>query len=464
MKRTTLTAAIPALVFTGLLAAVSIFNIAIPQKDFSELENRTLAQFPALSAEAVRSGKWMTDFEQYSTDQFLFRGEFMRVKTTADLALMRRDNGRVYFGRDGYLFSADTISEKQEASNLTIGSSFLRRLRQEQPEVRTSVLLAPTAKSVLSELLPAHAPISDEQRAIKQAEAVLKQADPALCFTNPFDVLYSAAHSETGRNLEDSAQIYYRTDHHWTTDGAYAAYRLWAQENGFTPVSAGAFRRRIVSDSFLGTNQAKAPGYPVKPDSIVSYEPGSGTESVSGTERDSGGGGSSSAKTLNITIWKDITKPSEMERRASLYDEAALETKDQYTYFLGGNDPQVIVRTPNKNGRRLLLIKDSYANCFIPFLAQHYEEIYITDLRYSHGKLVFPAAASDAEGAGGCEDAEGSESSEGSVDPANAASANPNLAKSFFTDVMFLYNIESFCSDRNMAYLTQMVLAPPAAL
>lgn len=427
IKKGNLAAAIPALVFCALLAAFSLLNLALPKREFSEKENRPLAPFPAPSRERILSGSWMTDFETYTVDQLMFRDGFMSVKTAADRLILRKDNGNVYFGRDGYLFSMDNLNEKQEEKNLAVLTRFLEQTRQaertqaeqtqaqsaqtehshSEPPLRISVLLAPTAKSILPELLPDYAPVSDEPAAVERARAALLAADPALCFTDPSKDLDQTAH-------ENGTAIYYRTDHHWTTDGAYTAYRRWAQDNGFTPVAADAFIRTAISDSFLGTNDSKAPGAADKTDSIVRY-----------TLKDSSTA-AEPAKTPEMIIWKDITKPAQTEIREGLYDETALEKKDQYTYFLGGNDPQILIRTGANTGRSLLLIKDSYANCMIPFLALHYDEITVTDLRYSHGKIL-PAP------------------------PAGTTAASA-------TDILFLYNIESFCNDRNFAYLTQLKL------
>lgn len=432
-------AAFPTLVFCAFLFAFALGNLIVPDRKFSEIENRPLTSFPALSQETVLSGAWMSDFEEYASDQLLFRDEWMKFKTRADGTLLRKDNGSVYFGKKGQLFSTDTLNGKQEEKNLAVLAHFIeqthhgetnptaiyRAATSQAEPVRISVLLAPTAKSVLPELLPDFAPVSDEHAAMEKEKTALLAADPALRFVDPTEDLYQAAHengTETNNTEKDgsstpgSTAIYYKTDHHWTTDGAYIAYRRWAEENGFPPVSADAFTRTVVSESFLGTNDSKAPGAAGKGDSIVRFD----LTSPDTAEPE-------------ITVWKDITKPDQTETREGFYDNTALETKDQYAYFLGGNDPQVFIRTGRNTGRRLLLIKDSYANCMIPFLALHYDEITVTDLRYSHGKIL----------------------------PANTdQSLQPNSeSNSAFTDILFLYNIESFCNDRNLAYLTQLELA-----
>lgn len=409
-------AVLPALLFCAFLAVFPLLSLLCPARDFSAVENRPLAVFPALSRESAVTGSWMTDFETYAADHILFRDGFMSLKTAADKALFRKDNGKVYFGQAGYLFSVEEPDLKQEEQNLALVSRFLLQARQAGVE-HTAVLLAPTAKSVLPEFLPACAPASLEQAAVEKAKAALLAADPALCFTDPAGDLAQAAH-------KSDTPIYYRTDHHWTTDGAYTAYRRWAQDNGFTPVPAGAFERTAVSDSFLGSLYSKAPDVFCKPDTIVRYT----------SARDPA---SDKTAAPEILVWRSIAKPEQTGTKHSFYDEQALSKKDQYAYFLGGNDPQLLIRTGADTGRRLLLIKDSYANCMIPFLALHYDEITVTDLRYSHGR-VLPAPSADTAAA--------------------AQNGSDSAAGHGFTDVLILYNIESFAGDRNLAYLTQLKL------
>lgn len=435
--------AVTALLFAGMLAFLSLWNILLPQREFSPMENRELALFPAVSAAGIKSGKWMSAFETFSADQFLFRDGFMRIKTAADLALQKEDNGRVYFGRDGYLFSIDSIDGKQANANLALTANFIRRAKEKNPSLRTSVLLAPTAHSVLADKLPVSAPVPDEKAALFRAFDFLKEQAPDTVLANPFSALekaekrqrdeYGQGKGPEGRSGEGNAkgqagaqgdnpipdpvpQLYYRTDHHWTTDGAYIAYRQWAEEYGLVPYGRELFRREAVTQSFYGTNQSKAPGVMARPDFIVRYV-------------------QEKAAPYKVTIWRDIAKPDQPEIRDSLYDDGYLSGKDKYGYFLGGNQPQLRIETPVKNGRRLLLVKDSYANCMVPFLALHFEEIYITDLRYSHGKLVLPPGpGQEREGEGFGKD-----------------------GINGITDIMFLYNIQSFSTDRNLAYLARLI-------
>ena len=106
--------------------------------------------------------------------------------------------------------------------------------------------------------------------------------------------------------------------------------------------------------------------------------------------------------------------------RDTLYQDEFLEKKDKYSYFLGGNHPQVEINTSTKNGKVLLLIKDSYAHCFVPFLAAHYETILMLDPRY----LVTDVAALAQEKG--------------------------------VTDLLVLYNLPNFAVDKNVPRVTPM--------
>lgn len=401
--------ALPAIVFLCLLLGLAIWNLLAPSRDFSDVENRKLATYPEATVETVRSGRWMSQFETYAADQFIFRDQWMQMNTALNFMMLRRDNGRVWYGKQGYLFPMEAPDMAQEAANLQLMTDWLARISGENQGLRLSVLLAPTAHSVLREYLPAHAviPGEEETTALKYARDFIETTQPEVVVTDALDALLQAHEEDPQR------QLYYRTDHHWTSEGAYIAYCQWAKDNDFQPFAADSFHRIQESSSFLGTTWSKAPEPTIEPDIIQRYQPKSNPQ-------------------YEVTAWLDAADPSNVQQRDSLYQEDFLKKKDQYSYFLGGNDPQILIRTPVHNGRKLLLIKDSYANCMVPFLALHYEEIWITDLRYSHGKLLpLPGTSTSGE-------------------------TNP-MDVSDFTDALFLYNIQSFSTDRNLAWLSQLL-------
>lgn len=158
------------------------------------------------------------------------------------------------------------------------------------------------------------------------------------------------------RAAPDRQTLYYRTDHHWTSYGAYITYVAWAKAVGLEPLSADAYDPKVVATDFLGTLASKANLPWLLPDTMTMWEP---------------------KATSLYTVQADNKSPM-----TGLYDVSALSGRDKYTYFLGGNHALTTINTGVKNGRTLLLIKDSYAHSFVPFLTAHYETIWMIDPRY----------------------------------------------------------------------------------
>lgn len=396
--------------FAGIILAMAIWGLIVPDQAFSQEENRELQKLPRPTMATVLSGAFTKEFEGYTTDQFPSRAAWMGIKSRVDRAIGKQDNGQVYFGSDETLFPIDRVDERQKQANLMFLSRFLTSLRANYPQVRSSVLIAPTSTEILKSQLPKYAPVPEEEALINEVQKTVARLNQGLkdqertntaeepeagswgseeltVFTNPLETL----------RRHETEGVYYRTDHHWTTFGSYLAYRAWAQDQGLAPAAKESFEVRTVSDDFYGTSQSKTGMNGISPDSIEAYV-------------------SEGQKQCRVTI-HDTPKNGGVRTMDSLYDPEFLETKDQYSYFLGGNHPETVIDTGVRNGKTLLLIKDSYAHCFAPFLTEHFQRIVMVDLRYFKGGLA-------------------------SV-----------MEKEKVTDVMFLCNVIQFCSDRNLAYL-----------
>ncbi len=362
--------------FVVLLFGVTAANLLVPQREFSENENRYLQTLPVLNAEELLSGKFSQSFEKYTADQFLARDGWIGMKTIAELGMLKKDNQRVYFGKDGVLFDAgEAIDDKQLTENTEAVAAFARALREREPSLNASTLLVPTASAILTEQLPAFAPTPDQQAALKKAASLLA-GDAPLC-----DM------TELLRDNLDTP-LYYRTDHHWTTQAAYLVYADWAKAAGPSPLPAAAFTTETVSDSFYGTLYSKANLPTLKPDSVTAYIP---------------------VRPVEVRV--DYGEGTASD---SLYREEFLTQKDKYSYFLGGNHAKVEIETGTKNGRTLLLLQDSYAHCFVPFLVFHYERILVLDPRYVKDDIFAYAV------------------------------------ENHVTDLLTLYNLPNFATDRNV--------------
>ena len=367
------------LVFVGILLAGFLWNILTPVRAYSERENRYLQGRPTLSMDRVLSGQFGKDFETYTTDQFPMRDAWVSLKTMAGLAMLRPDNGRVYFGKQHRLFEIPEPADAalQEKNCLAV-AGFLEKVTREYPEIRASVLLAPTATTVLEGALPACAPVADEAGLILRQRRALGES---VVFCDPTPALLGQL---------DRESLYYRTDHHWTTRGAFLAYQALLTAQGETPLEERDFRIETVSEDFFGTLYSKANLPLIPADTIEAYLP---------------------EEENPCTVTYDGGKTV----RESLYDPSYLEGRDKYAYFLGGNHPLTEITTSVRNGRRLLVIKDSYAHALVPFLTAHYATIDMVDLRYFKEDL---AAWMGDRG---------------------------------ITDVLVLYNASTFASDRQLA-------------
>lgn len=334
----------------GALLLLTVFSITKEDRKFSENENRLLGQRPKLAIETVLSGKFAEAYEEYVTDQFVGRDAFITVKTYGDILLGKKDIKGIYLGKDGYLLTKqlpDSFTEKEEEKRLMLLENLAQYCDKRQGEGTFRVLLAPTSDNVLKDKLPAFAPVYDQSVFLNKVKACISDKD----YVDVQDIM-------SGHRDE---YIYYRTDHHWTTLGAYYAYEEWAESMGFSPIPQEEFTIRMVSGSFLGTLHSKLNIW-VKPDEMYVYEPKDDVE---------------------YQVYYDLSKTP----HTSLYEEKYLETKNKYGMFLDDNHGLVEIDTSVGNGKTLLVIKDSYANCFIPFVALHYEKLYVLDLRYYKSKL-----------------------------------------------------------------------------
>ncbi len=343
------------LVFPAVLFLLSVADMLRPAKLYSSYENRKLQQKPELSAQAVRTGSYMREYEDYVSDQILGRNSYIAIKSATDKALGKKEINGVYLATDGTLIERHTEEFSAQNIEKTLeGLQKLERLLQGKSH-SFQVLLAPTADNVYAAKLPAYAEVFPE-------EVLWRRFRDACGKNTAFLDVFSPLRSHA------EEYIYYGTDHHWTTLGAYYAYQTWATENKVTAVS---YNTDKVSESFHGTLHSKTnlPGLPFDTIEAYAYE---GTREV----------------------YYDLAK----EPEPSLYAEKYLSGKNQYGYFLDDNHMLIEIRNtsyekefPDKQrknkGTSLFIIKDSFANCMVPYLSEHYETIYILDLRYYKGKL-----------------------------------------------------------------------------
>lgn len=368
---------LPVLTFCLMIFGFALASLLHTSAEFSETENRVLAQRPQAGLTGVLNGAFESGYEDYLTDQFVLRDRWIALKTCAERLALKRESKDVYFASDGYLIEKHTgvFGTELARQNAETLARFAEKYRERFAPGRLSVMIVPNAVEILREKLPPFAPPSDE-------DAYLKRLAGAL----PERVWFDAGGVLRGHAGE---ALYYRTDHHWKTLAAFYAAQGWMEARGETASALCDYEVLTVSDTFQGTVQSRL-GIHTAGDTIELFRP---------------------REAVPYAVQCDGV-PAE-----SLYDPAALGTKDQYAFYLGGNHGIVRIQTEADSDRRLLVIKDSYANCLIPFLIGGYREIDVLDLRYSRQRV---SGLIDAGG---------------------------------YTDLLILYNAAGFAADTSLARL-----------
>ena len=331
--------------FLIFIYGIAIGNFISEDRTFSEMENRLLAKMPKISGESILSGKFMTEFENYVTDQFVARDGFIQLKSAGERVIGKKINNGVYYGKDGYLAEQLlSLDYEQMAKNIKAVGNYL-----DITEANVTFALIPGSTEINRDKLPAVIPD------IRQKEVISDIYDKLAAY----DVTCVDVYSSLEQNSDE--ELFYKTDHHWTSLGAYYGYLALCNANGIEPISIAEYDETLMSDEFYGTLYSKTGAFWLEPDSIVTYveEEGIIVERIDGNTESAG----------------------------ELYYEDMLDKKDKYSMFLGGNQPLAIIRTEQTDKPKLLVIRDSYFDSMAPFLTAHYSEIHVVDFRYNRGNV-----------------------------------------------------------------------------
>lgn len=369
-KRGRLTTAVFCLFLAGLL----VWHIALPDRARSETENRTLAQFPAFSWENLKSGRFTQEMEDYFADQFPLRDGWTGLKARCEQALGKREFNGVYLCGDTLISRVEEPEGALAEQNL----SYVKRF-SEVTDARVLLGLIPSAAEVWKDRLPAGAPSFDQPAFIQKAAE--ETGLPAV------DLLEA---------LQEHAEepVYYRTDHHWTTQGAFYGANTLLSALNMEPLKESDFTPETVTEDFNGTLYSTSGIHWLTPDTMEYWVEGDG---------------------LRVTSWK-----SGRAEPQQLYDRSYLAHKDKYSSFLGGNQPLCVIENPAiTDGSSILLLRDSYSDSLAPFLSQRFSQVHLIDLRYYH------------------------------------ASVTEYMAEQGIDTAVVLYSVANFISDRNLVYLTK---------
>ena len=324
-------------VFVLFLAGMGAVSLFSPDRSFSELENRNLRPVPELTAGRFTSGRYMLEAEEYVSDQIVLRDGWVALKALGEKITGKQENNGIYFAAgDTLIRRIDEPDPEILTKNIETMNAFLA-----ETDVPVFFGLIPSAADIWRDRLPAGAPTADEKRWIEQICGRVEA--PAVDLTAALQ-----SHS--------AEEIYYRTDHHWTSLGAFYGANAIFEAADLPILRLDDYERQTVSGDFLGTNYSSACAWWTEPDTMEAY-----------------------VKEDGKTVTWNFTG---REEPGSLYAPERLGTKNQYAYFLGGNQPLCVIRSQAKGGK-LLVLRDSYADCLAPFLSERFGEVHLFDLRYN---------------------------------------------------------------------------------
>ncbi len=323
----------------GFIAFFFIFNLVTPSKSFSEMENRYLDQLPNFSFEGLLDSSekgFAQRFESYANDQFVLRDGWIALKSRCEALLGKKENNGIIYGENDYLFEK---YRSYDEARLERNVSLLESFAEINPDVKKYVMIVPASYSVLSEYMPSGVGNVKQYYLIEGLQQRLEKSG------------YNAVDVKEQLSEHRNEEIYYKTDHHWTTLGAWYGYQCLAKAAGFTAFDPPDDAKN-TAEGFWGTYFSKAQKYDAVSDTIVYYDLPVDSVTING------------------------------EQKEGMYDLSQLEVRDKYAMFLHANNGVTIIENKDaENDRCIMVIKDSYANCFSPFLTQNYSKVVIIDLR-----------------------------------------------------------------------------------
>ena len=363
-------------IITAFILCFSVWCLVAPKQTFSENENRALASWPVYSFTALKDGSYMSGVQTYLSDHFPLRDPFMTLKTKYEMLTGREEINDIYLAKDGYYIEAYKTPKLQK--------KIITQFQKLQDAITTDakqnvrVMLVPTAISTYNAKLPNCTP---DRGVLRQVDTLneIYAALPNMQKVDAWSALQAAAAQEAtdrtgasgnadgaqpvagaeaaGSDTAAATGLYYHTDHHWTTHGAYVGYQAYCDDAGLSPIPEADFQKTCVTTDFHGTIFSKLHDSTVPGDAITLYE--------------------NPANRLTVS-YLDTGEVTD-----TLYNRDYLAQKDKYSMFLNNLHPLVeITNEAADSDRQLVLIKDSYANSMVPFLVNHYQKIYVFDTRY----------------------------------------------------------------------------------
>lgn len=367
-------------IFMTVWIVIIVVNFIWPKQTFSQEENRMLATIPRFSFESFVNGDYLNGVNDYINDHFAFRNIYLKLNSWWEVSVMgKKENNGVYIGKDGYLFEKFKHGEEEKEkvkNNVSAISNFAETMQE--IDIPTYFVLVPNSIYINSDKLPENVEAPNQEEIINTVYSNVKNAK---------NITVTSALKEENK----IKPLYFKTDHHMNSDGAYVVYREFCNTANIQPVQIKDFNKITVTNDFLGTFDSKAQLINQTPDEIFVYE-----------------------NEINTNIKEAVY---DKETTKSIFNEEFLTGKDKYSYFLNGNNSRAIIKTKVDNNKKLLVIKDSYAHIMSQFLCENYSEVHFLDPRYTNFDY------------------------------------KEYVQENGITDVLFLYNVSNFATDTNFKLL-----------
>lgn len=333
-----------AIVFFSFIVGICIYSFFVKAQSFSETENRNLQQKPEFSLSSFMEGAYQTDMAKFQSDQYYKRESFVQMKTNIERKLGKVIFQDVFVGRKQILFQKSVLVDTGKLKEL---STAFNAFAKNYENLNISVMLVPNKATIWEGSLPHTIKNQNQQERMRTFQSMLSEKISWIDVTKPL--------------LDNKDKyLYYRSDHHWTALGASLGFEAYKQQR-LKNIPALPYTLEPINRSFFGTLATKSANYQGRGDVV------------------------------SIPVMKDqdyiVDYVKEQKKATSIYVREKATSKNPYDVFLGGNHPLVQIRSVATNKVNLLLLKDSFANSFLPFLLPYYRSITIVDPRYYYDDI-----------------------------------------------------------------------------
>jgi hypothetical protein len=379
-------------VFVIILITVGILIIVLPKEKISQDEKRVLTRFPVLTQENLFSGKYFEDIDSYYSDNFIYRNEFIDIATEFKKFKGIKNEEIQYFTKSKASPQSTVIKTNipqiskavvnDEIDTETVKDSMSSDFSNEAYENFNSVIVY--KKRAIQIFSASKKRFSSFATLVAKYKNELGPNVSVFCMAipvgsdfylppsfkkdrekNSINYLYSTmnpsikcvkAYDELEKHQNEYIQ--FNTDHHWTGRGAYYAYLAFCNSAGIEPLTVDKFEIKKINN-FIGTlyNYTRCEDLKQNKDYVEYF------------------------KIPNATRATCFNENLSSEKETKLYAEYA-RGGNSYGVFLGSDHPMMRIKSDVKNGKKILIIKDSYGNAFAPFLCSHFEEVFVVDYRY----------------------------------------------------------------------------------